>query len=34
MTRKNVTRKIIYTLIESVIYAMTALAVAKIWRKL
>ena len=34
MTRKNIQRKIIYTLIESVIFAVTALAVAKIWRKL
>ena len=34
MTRKNITRKIIYTLIETVIYAVTALVVAKIWRKI
>lgn len=34
MTRKNITRKIIYTIIETVIYAVTALAIGKIWRKL
>lgn len=34
MTRKNITRKIIYTIIESVIYAVTAVVVVKIWRKL
>ena len=34
MTRKNIQRKIIYTLIEAVIYAVTTLAIAKIWRKL
>ena len=34
MTYKNLQRKIIYTIVEAVIYSVTALAIGKIWRKL